>query len=147
MYDVVRSILQSKGSEIHSVSPDATVTEAVRFMDSKRIGGVLVMSDGRPVGMFTERDLMRRVVALERDPRTTRIADVMTREVVAVRPDISIDDAMAIVSQRRCRHLPVTDGGHLVGMITSGDLVHWRERDREMHIEQLANFITGKYPA
>ena len=89
---------------------------------------------------------MRRVVAVGRDPHLTAVGEVMTREVVAVRPSLSIDDALAIMSERRCRHLPVTDGQQLVGLISSGDLVHWQSQDRELHIEQLVSYITGKYP-
>ena len=147
MYSLVKSILRQKGTDIQSVAPETPVTQAVRIMDAKRIGGLLVMKDGRTVGIFTERDLMRRVVAAGLDPLTTPVSEVMTREVIAIKADTSVDDAMAVISQKRCRHLPVVDGEQLVGMISSGDLTHWQSQDRELHIEELVNFITGKYPA
>jgi len=147
MHDFVRAVLELKGREIQTVSPEASVTEAVRLMDEKRIGAVLVMQDRRPAGIFTERDVLRRVVAAGRNPEKTPIAEVMTREVIAIRSSATVEDAMAVMSEKRCRHLPVLDGDAIAGLISSGDLLHWQIRDKDSHIEQLVNFITGKYPA
>jgi CBS domain-containing protein len=98
------------------------------------------------VGIFTERDVLCKVVAEGRDPATTRIVDVMTQEVVTVRSTTSVEEAMAVFTERRFRHLPVVDDGELKGLVSSGDLTRRMSRNQEGHIQDLMNFITGKYP-
>ncbi len=96
--------------------------------------------------MFTERDLMTRVILARRDPATTRVADVMSDEVVYVEPTTSPAEAMAVMTERRCRHLPVAAGGELVGLVSIGDLVRWASRNQEFEIRMLTEYICGKYP-
>jgi CBS domain-containing protein len=147
MKNAVRSILESKGDVVYSIGPEASVAEAVAQMDQRAVGALLVVQGAEACGILTERDVLRRVVAAGRAPANTRVADVMTRELVAISPDVSVEDAMSIVTSKRIRHLPVIRDGRVVGLISSGDLTHWLSRDRDVEIEQLTNYIVGKYPA
>jgi CBS domain-containing protein len=144
--DTLRILLKSKGRTVHTVSPEATVLDAVRKMNHERIGALLVMKDDELVGIFTERDVLIRVVDQARDPAATRVAEVMTGNPVVVTAAATINEAMAIVSEKRCRHLPVVDEGKLLGLVSAGDLTHWVTRGHEYHIQDLVNYITGKYP-
>ncbi len=146
MQDTLQTVLAHKGASVHSVIPETPVLDAVRKMNRERIGALLVCETGEMVGIFTERDVLIRIVDEGRDPTTTRVVDVMTSKVVAVRPDTPVEEAMAIISERRFRHLPVLDQGALVGVVSSGDLTRWVSRNQEGHIRHLENFITGKYP-
>lgn len=146
MQDTLGAVLANKGSSVHSVAPEVTVLDAVRKMNEKRVGALLVCVSNELVGIFTERDVLTRVVDAGRDPVTTKVVDVMTQEVVAVRSSTGIQDAMAVISERRFRHLPVVDDGKLLGLVSSGDLTRWVSRNQEGHIQDLVNYITGKYP-
>jgi CBS domain-containing protein len=146
MTDTLAVILDEKGDTVHSVAPTASVLDAVRKMNDARIGALLVLEDDRPVGMFTERDVLTRVVGQKRNPGDTTVADVMSTEVVAVKPGTTVDEAMAVITERRCRHLPVIEDGRLRGMVSIGDLTRWVTRKQRYEIQDLVNFITGKYP-
>jgi CBS domain-containing protein len=128
------------------VDPEDSVLDAVRKMNCEHVGAVLVCIDGRMVGIFTERDVLCRVLDAGRDPGATSVADVMTSEVVTVGPKTDVRDAMAVITERRTRHLPVVDGDDLKGVVSIGDLTRWVSRSQEGHIQHLMNFITGKYP-
>jgi CBS domain-containing protein len=143
--DSIELILRDKGGAVHVTSPGATVRAAVESMCRAHIGALLVMNGDVIEGIFSERDLMNRVVLLGRDPATTLVAEVMTREVLYVKPSLSVADAMSLVTRRRVRHLPVKEGSRLVGMVSIGDLVRWRIRDFEREIDQLRNYFAG-YP-
>ncbi len=147
MYDPLRSVLADKGSEVHTVDHETTVLEAVGHMNEHGVGALLVTSGGRVVGVFTERDVLRRVVGRGLDPKTLPVREVMTREVVAVAPTVTVGEAMAIVTARRFRHLPVMEGGRLVGIVSAGDLTRWASRGQRSEIQQLIEYITGQYPA
>ncbi|HZZ84861.1 MAG TPA: CBS domain-containing protein [Anaeromyxobacteraceae bacterium] len=144
----LRQVLAEKRSgEVQTVTPQMTVSAAVELINARKIGSVLVMDGDRLVGIFTERDVLRRVVGERRDPDRTRVADVMTRELVVMKPTATVRDAMTVVAERRCRHLPIVEEGRLLGVISAGDLNHWLIKDREVHIEQLVDYINGSYPA
>jgi CBS domain-containing protein len=143
--DTIQMILRDKGSKVHLTNPRTTVRSAVELMCESHIGALLVMSSGVIVGMFTERDVMTRVVLAGLDPETTRVEDVMTRDVVCVDSGLSVTDAMAVVTMRRVRHLPVSEGSRIVGLVSIGDLVRWRIRDYEEEIDHLRNYFAG-YP-
>lgn len=146
MIDTLSAVLTSKGHTVYSVAPTASVLEAVRKMNGERIGSLLVRADDDVVGIFTERDVLTRVVDQGRDPVTTTVAEVMTRDLVAVKPSITVEEAMAVVTEKRCRHLPVMDGAQLLGLVSIGDLTRWVSRHQEIHIQDLVNYITGTYP-
>jgi CBS domain-containing protein len=143
----LRSVLDDKGTTVFSVEPTATVAEAADAMNDAGIGALLVLEEEQIVGIITERDLLCRVVGRRLNAAEVPVADVMTREVVALRPDVDVEDAMAVVTERRIRHLPVLDGGELCGLVSGGDLTRWVVQDRDVQIQQLVEFITGKYPA
>lgn len=142
MTQLVHDLIKHKGSNVESTSPETSVDAAIVHMTAKHIGSLLVISDGELVGIVTERDLIARVLAARRDPLTTIVREVMTRELILVRSHDTIDRALAIVSDCRCRHLPVVDGGKLLGLISAGDLTAWIVRDQRQTIEDLHQYIT-----
>ncbi len=142
----LRTLLDGKPGALYSVTPDMTVATAVELINAKKVGAVLVMSGAQLLGIFTERDVLRRVVGEHRSPEATRIAEVMTRELIVMRPAATVQDAMTVVAERRCRHLPIVENGKVLGVISAGDLNHWLIRNREVDIQQLVEYISGKYP-
>ena len=143
----VGNILDEKGSQVHTARPDVTVFEAVREMCRHRVGALLVTDQNAPVGMISERDVMVRVILAGRDPATTTVGEVMSRDVVCVSREVRAAEAMAIVTQRRCRHLPVVDEGRVTGMISIGDLVRFISQNQEYEIQMLRDYVNGRYPA
>jgi CBS domain-containing protein len=139
-------ILEGKGREVYVVTPDDTVMDAVDAMCRAHVGALLVVDCDELVGIFSERDLMTRVLLARRDPSQTRVGDVMTREVRCVPADVAPREAMGIVTDLRVRHLPVVEGRRIVGVVSIGDLVRWCVRDSERQIEQLHEYVTGRYP-
>jgi CBS domain-containing protein len=144
--DTVGSILIDKGSAVHSTPPEATVLAAVERMCREQIGALLVCEQGHPVGIITERDLMTRVILERRDPSTALVREVMSTEVAFVEPGVSSGEAMAIMTERRCRHLPVVREQQVVGLVSIGDLVRQASRKQEFEIRVLTDYICGKYP-
>lgn len=144
--DTIAAVLQEKGHKVFTIHPDATVLEAASAMDRNNVGSVLVVEGERPVGIFSERDLMCRVVVAGKDPAKVKVREVMSREVTVVEPDTRVKEAMAIMTERRCRHLPVVAEGRIVGLVSIGDLVRWISRDQAFQIRMLENYITGSYP-
>ncbi|ROR34980.1 CBS domain-containing protein [Inmirania thermothiophila] len=141
----LRRILEQKGGAVVGVDAQTTVREAVRRMNAERIGAVVVLDEGSVVGIFTERDVLARVVDAGRDPETTPVAEVMTASVATVSPDLTVGEAMLLVTERRFRHLPVLEEGRLVGMVSAGDLMRWLVRDQAAEIQQLVAYISGEY--
>ncbi|MGC8915790.1 MAG: CBS domain-containing protein [Thermoanaerobaculum sp.] len=144
--DTIAAVLQEKGHKVFTIHPDETALEAASAMDRNNVGSVLVVDGERPVGIFSERDLMRRVVVAGKDPAKVKVREVMSREVTVVEPDTRVKEAMAIMTERRCRHLPVVAEGRIVGLVSIGDLVRWNSRDQAFQIRMLENYITGSYP-
>jgi len=141
----VRQILQSKGSNIWSVAPQATVFEALVLMEEKDVGAVLVMEGDKLVGILSERDYARKVVLKGRSSKDTMVSELMTPHVFYVHPDQTIDECMALMTNKHIRHLPVLDGEKLVGIITIGDAVKAVIADQEVMISSLENYIRGGY--
>jgi CBS domain-containing protein len=139
----IADVLRQKSHGIATVPPETTVLEAARIMTSRGIGSVIVIEDGDVLaGIFTERDVLRRVVAEALDPAQTPVRDVMTaRPLLTCSPAQSLDECRALMSARRIRHLPIVDGVRLVGMITSGDLLAWQLLDQRVTIQQLESFV------
>lgn len=147
MDDPVRAILDDKGRQVHTVPPETTVAAAVAAMNRARIGALVVVEAERPLGIFTERDVLVRVVDGGRDPAATQVGEVMTAPVVAIDPRTTVGEAMVLVTEKRCRHLPVLEEGRLAGMISIGDLTRWLVRGQQHRIDELLSYITGGYPA
>ena len=137
----VKDLLARKGTNVISVSPENTVLDAAHVMNDKGIGGVVVMTGAKLVGIFTERDIMRRVVAASRDPATTLVSDVMTADPMTITADIQVAVCRAMMSARRIRHLPVVHDGGLVGVVTSGDILAFEVSQAEAQIEQLEKYV------
>jgi CBS domain-containing protein len=144
VYGFVSSVLAEKGRQVYTIARTATVSEAVREMNEKGVGSLLVMGERRPAGIFTERDVLRRVVDADRDPALTRVGEVMTRDIAAIDPAWHVEDAMRLMTDRRLRHLPVMDGDDLVGMISIGDLLRWVTINQEDHIRAMTEYINGR---
>ena len=142
----LNKVLEQKGQHVYVTSPAQTILDAIKTMQEKKVGALLVVDDGKPVGIFTERDIMNRVVACECNPAETAVSEVMTNDLVAVGPDTTVQQAMAIVTDKRVRHLPVMDGDDLLGVVSSGDLTHWVVKSQSYEIESLVRYITGQYP-
>ena len=140
---VVKQLLEEKGHQVWSISPDAKVFDAIKMMDDKNVGAVVVIEEGQPVGLFSERHYARNVFLKGKTSPTTRLGDVMETRVVYVKPHQTIEECMAIMSTQRVRHLPVLDDGHLVGIISIGDLVKAVISDKDFVIEQLVHYIHG----
>ena len=141
----VHDILAGKGAAVHAVDEDMSVLEATQQMNRHQIGALMVTDEGRVVGMFTERDVLRRVVAERRDPDATRVGEVMTTQVVCCTADQSLDEARSIMKQKRIRHLPVLDGEDgPIGVISIGDLNAWCIEDGEAKIQYMEDYIYGR---
>lgn len=138
----IASVLEHKGDDVITVSPETTVLAAVRQMNDRRIGALLVVDRGRPVGIFTERDVLVRVISTGLDPEATPVGEVMTRNPVVIRSDATVAQAMVVITERRCRHLPVVDGTRLRGLISIGDLTSWVVRDQQRMIDDLHDYMT-----
>ncbi len=142
----VEAILEQKGRSVHFISPNARVIEAVEAMCSARVGALLVMDGDALLGIFSERDWMTRVLLSRRDPAQTRVKDVMTHKAVCIGLAVSPHDAMALMTNRRVRHLPVVHDARIVGVISIGDLVRWTLRAREQEVDELRGYVVGLYP-
>ncbi len=137
----VRQLLDDKGSHVVSVSPDTTVFQALEVMAAKGIGAVLVVEDGKVVGVMSERDYARKVILLGKSSHDTPVREIMTGRVVYARPDHTVPECMALMTDKRIRHLPVLDQGRLIGVLSIGDLVKETISEQEFIIRQLENYI------
>lgn len=140
----VADILKSKSDNtVHAIAPGDSVLDALQRMAEKRIGALLVMEGETIVGIVTERDYARKIALLERTSAATLVRDVMTADVMYVRPTQTSQECMALMTENRLRHLPVVDGARLVGLISIGDLVKDIISEQQFIIEQLEHYITG----
>lgn len=141
----INQLLMQKGGVVVTIGPDATVFDAIQMMYAKKIGSLLVVNDsGKLAGIFVERDCFTKVILEDKSARELKVKDVMTKKVVYVAPDATIDECMALMTNKRIRHLPVLDGTkNLVGMISIGDLVKFVSSEQESMIRDLEKYIEG----
>jgi CBS domain-containing protein len=139
----VREILQKKGMNVRSVAPQDSVLRALEVMAEHEIGGVVVLDGDKLVGILTERDYARRVVLLGRASRELPVMEIMTKDVVCVTPERTIEECMALMTEKRVRHLPVLEQNMVIGVISIGDVVKATIAEREFEIAQLQSYISG----
>jgi CBS domain-containing protein len=141
----VREILQQKGSQVWSIGTGATVLQAALLMTEHKIGSLVVIDEGRVVGIFTERDILQRVVAERRDPAAATVGETMTAEVFCCAPTTPLDEAKAAMKNRRVRHLPVVgEDERLLGVISIGDLNAYETDDHQKTIFLMSEYIYGR---
>ena len=139
----IRQLLVKKGSDVWSTSPEVSVYDALLLLAEKNIGALLVLQDGELVGIVSERDYARKVVLHEKVSVKTPVREIMTEEVISVGPQITVKEAMALMTEKHIRHLPVIEGTKIVGLISIGDLVKSIIADQEFMIDQLEKYISG----
>ena len=139
----ISALLEGKGRALRSVPSTVTVAEAVQEMNRHKIGSVLVMNGTALAGIFTERDVLSRVVAADLDPKKTPITQAMTAKVLTIAPEATVQEVMDLFAERRCRHLPVVQDGALVGLISIGDVSRWVANAHRAEAESLRLYIAG----
>ena len=139
----VKSILDAKGPDIWSVKADDTIFAAVKLMADKNVGALLVMNGDKLAGIVTERDYARKVILEGKSSKDSSVSEVMTTHILCVSPERTVDECMALMTDKRTRHLPVLDKKHVVGIVSIGDLVKAVINEQQILIEQLQHYITG----
>lgn len=139
----IRQLLATKGQDVWSISPEASVYDALKLLAEKNIGALLVLQEGKIVGIVSERDYARKVALHGKASMKTPVSEIMTSEVVTVGPQLNVRDALALMTDRRIRHLPVIEESQVVGFVSIGDLVKSIIADQELMITQLEKYISG----
>jgi CBS domain-containing protein len=140
----VSEILEEKGRNVLEIEAEASVFEAVKRMVEANVGSLLVTEGGEIAGIVTERDYLRRVTLEGRTDKETPVREIMTSPLIVVTPETPIDECMALMTDRRIRHVPVVDGGEVVGMISIGDLVKFMSKRQSFEIQYLTDYITAR---
>jgi CBS domain-containing protein len=140
----IQSLLDKKGHEVYSIQADQTVYEAIAEMDARNVGGLIVKEGNQVVGIITERDYTRKVILRNRSSKETAVRTIMTCDLVSITPDCSVQEAMTLVTEKRCRHLPVFNDGQLDGMLSIGDLVKCIIATQEFAIGILEDYISSR---
>jgi CBS domain-containing protein len=140
----VERLLQHKGHTVWSIPPDASVFEAVQLMADKRVGALMVVDRNELIGVISERDYAREIVLKDRVSRDTPVSAIMTQRVLYVRPQQTLEECMALMTEKHLRHLPVLDNGRLVGVVSMRDVVKDLIAEKEFLIEQMENYITDR---
>ncbi len=138
---IVRRLLEEKTKGVWSIAPDQTIAEGLRLMAEHDVGALLVVVEGRLVGIVTERDVVRKALLQGRDPATTPIAEIMTERVLYVRPEQTVEECMALMTDKHLRHLPVLEDGRILGIVSIRDVVADVIAEKSFIIEQLENYI------
>ena len=139
----IRTLLEQKSGALYTVPVGVSVAQAVQEMNAHKIGSVLVMDGHRLAGIFTERDVLRRVVGAGLNPAETSIADVMTAKVLTIAPDTTVQQVLDLFTEKRCRHLPVMEHEQVVGLISIGDVSRWMANLHRVEAESLRQYIAG----
>jgi CBS domain-containing protein len=140
----IGTLLHHKGSTVWSLSAEATVFEAIQFLAEKNIGAVPVMEGEQIIGIFSERDYTRKVALAGKSSKVTPVRDVISTAIVSVTPGHTIEEAMRLMTDKRIRHLPVIDGGKMVGFVSIGDMVNWIISAQSAAIEQMKSYLAGR---
>ncbi len=143
----VEALLNAKGRSVWSVSPSTTVFDVIRLMAERNVGSLMVMEGDRLVGIVSERDYARKVALHGKNSRTTPVSEILTPVVHQVTPRTTLNECMALMTDKRVRHLPVVEEGQVTGIVSIGDLVNWTMRAQAATIDQLQAYIAGGYAA
>ena len=146
LLDTVRLVLKLKGQNVWLVSPEACVYDAIEIMADKFVGALLVISEGKLVGVVSERDYARKVILQGKSSKQTQVKEIMTSPAIFVIPEQTVEDCMRIMTDKHIRHLPVVEDGNILGVVSIGDLVKWMISAQQQTISQLHNYITSSYP-
>ncbi len=141
----IADVLDHKGRNTNTIRPECSVLDAVELMNEEGVGSLLVMDDDELVGIVTERDVLRRIVAAGRAPRYTKVRCIMSPRPIVVGPDTSVGEAMRMMARHQRRHLPVIEDGQLSGMISMRDLNNWVTRERQRDVSTLLDYIAGPH--
>ena len=141
----IAQLLNAKGDQIWSVEPKATIFEALEIMSEKEIGALLVMEDGKLMGIFSERDYARKVILKGKSSKETPVGELMTKKVFYIGSQKTINDCMAMMTAKRIRHVPVIEDNQVMGIVTIGDVVNQIISEQEVTINHLENYITGSH--
>jgi CBS domain-containing protein len=142
----IRTLLARKGGQVWSIKPEATVYDAIEMLADRGVGALVVLEGEKLAGVISERDYARKVILKGMSSKDTRVNEIMTREVVTVSPEDTVEHCMEVMTEKRIRHLPILEGGKVVSVISIGDVVKWTISAQEEAIQQLENYVTGKYP-
>jgi len=137
----LRQLLEAKGREVYSIAPDARVFDALRLMADKSVGALIVMEGGRIAGILSERDYARKVILHGKSSHDIQVRDIMTSKIITVHPGQTVEECMALMTEKRIRHLPVTEGERLIGVLSIGDLVKEVIAEQQQTIKQLESYI------
>jgi CBS domain-containing protein len=146
LLDTVRLLLNQKDKTVWQISPEACVYDAIAIMAEKYVGALLVISEGKLVGIVSERDYARKVILQGKSSKETLVREIMTSPAIFVTPDQTVEDCMRTMTDGRIRHLPVVENEKIMGIVSIGDLVKWMISAQQQTISQLHNYITSKYP-
>ncbi len=144
--DKIKNVLKRKGHLVWSIEPDKPVYHALELMAEKNCGALLVISEDKLIGVFSERDYARKVILKGKGSKETPVRHIMTSPVVSVSPEHTVDECMKLMTDQRLRHLPVMENDKVAGLVSIGDLVSWIISAQEESIHLLQDYITGKYP-
>ena len=142
----IRTLLGRKGGQVWSIKPEATVYDAIEMLANRGVGALVVLDGDQLAGVISERDYARKVILKGKSSKDTRVNEIMTRDVVTVSPEDTVEHCMEVMTEKRIRHLPIVEGGKVVNVISIGDVVKWTISAQEEAIQQLENYVTGKYP-
>lgn len=140
---ILQRVLDAKGSEVFSIGPGASVFDALEEMAKRDVGALIVMEDGQVVGIFSERDYARKIILAGKSSRETPVRDIMTDRVIYARPDLTLEQCLALMTDKRIRHLPVMRDDDLIGVVSIGDLVKGIIDDQRFLISQLESYVSG----
>jgi CBS domain-containing protein len=140
----IGTLLHHKGSTVWTISDKATVFDAIAFLAAKNIGALPVMDGDRLVGIFSERDYTRKIALAGKSSKVTLVREIVSSPVITITPDVTIEEAMRLMTDKRIRHLPVIDGGKMVGLVSIGDMVNWIISAQSATIDQMRSYIAGR---
>ena len=146
LIDTVRLVLNQKGRSVWHVSPEGCVYDAIEMMAEKHVGALMVVAEGKLVGVVSERDYARKVILQGKSSKQTQVKEIMTSPAIFVTPDQTVEDSMRIMTDKHIRHLPVVEDGKVLGVVSIGDLVKWMISAQQHTISQLHSYITSQYP-